>query len=166
MRPLGGGRPQRRPATGRSSYGRRVASLRYLPNGGIIALEAPFDREFTESMKKSLPTKKRTWDANDKVWYVISDQLDKLCHLLDQYFDETILLDFPAAEVRNDSWTKLMLVEGAPMELIRAAYRVLSVKHHPDKGGDPERMKEINLAYKELMGGFVSTNGDTEKGGV
>merc|ERR1712137_1055351 len=33
---------------------------------------------------------------------------------------------------------------------IKKAYRKLVVKHHPDKGGDPEKFKEITRAYEVL----------------
>jgi len=33
---------------------------------------------------------------------------------------------------------------------IKKAYRKLAVKHHPDKGGDPEMFKEITRAYEVL----------------
>lgn len=146
-------------STRHSNRGKSVASLRLTENKLFIILEAPYNAEFTDTLKKSLPTKKRTWDGNDKAWYVVADQLDKLTHILDQYYDETILLDFPAQDVKSDAWSKLYLIEGAPIELIQAAYRVLAKKFHPDvMGGDGEKMKSVNVAYKELMGEF--TNGD------
>merc|ERR1719355_438936 len=33
---------------------------------------------------------------------------------------------------------------------IKKAYRKLAVKHHPDKGGDPEKFKDITRAYEVL----------------
>jgi hypothetical protein len=45
-------------------------------------------------------------------------------------------------------WNTLHLVPGAPPEIIRAVYRELSKKHHPDKGGDIRKMQEINAAVE------------------
>lgn len=33
---------------------------------------------------------------------------------------------------------------------ITAAYRALAMEHHPDRGGDPERFKEVAAAYESL----------------
>merc|ERR1719436_1994451 len=33
---------------------------------------------------------------------------------------------------------------------IKKQYKKLAVKHHPDKGGDPEKFKEITHAYEVL----------------
>jgi curved DNA-binding protein CbpA len=46
---------------------------------------------------------------------------------------------------------KLLQVDcGADAEVIRAAYRILARKHHPDVGGSIEHMTEINRAYGVL----------------
>jgi len=141
----------------RTSGGEKIVSLRYLPNGIMLQLEVPFHKEFTETLKQSITSKKRIWDNNDKCWYIVRDQLDKLCHILDKYFTETILLDFPAQDVSADAWSKLYLLEGAPLDLVRTAYKTLAKIYHPDKPtGDKDKMQAINVAYKELMGEFVN----------
>lgn len=40
--------------------------------------------------------------------------------------------------------------KNASADEIKKAYRKLAVKHHPDKGGDPEKFKDINAAYEVL----------------
>ena len=49
----------------------------------------------------------------------------------------------------------LKVPETATQEDIKSSYRILSKEYHPDKGGDPEEMQEINEAYSVL--------GDPEK---
>ncbi|HEY3366094.1 MAG TPA: J domain-containing protein [Symbiobacteriaceae bacterium] len=47
-------------------------------------------------------------------------------------------------------YAKLGVTESATSMEIRTAYRRLAQAHHPDHGGDPERMKSINAAYSVL----------------
>jgi molecular chaperone DnaJ len=50
----------------------------------------------------------------------------------------------------NDLYEVLQVRRGAEPEVIRAAYRALARKHHPDFGGEPERMVAINEAWATL----------------
>lgn len=50
----------------------------------------------------------------------------------------------------KDYYEILGLKRGASSAEIKAAYRRLAQKYHPDKGGDQERFKEINEAYQVL----------------
>lgn len=40
--------------------------------------------------------------------------------------------------------------KGADAKTIKKAYRKLAMKHHPDKGGDPETFKKMSVAYETL----------------
>lgn len=51
-------------------------------------------------------------------------------------------------------YSTLKVAPDAPVEVIRAAYRVLAARHHPDRCiGDPaalQRMQRVNEAYRVL----------------
>lgn len=49
-----------------------------------------------------------------------------------------------------DYYATLGLKRGASDEEIKKAYRSLAMKHHPDRGGDEKKFKEINQAYEYL----------------
>lgn len=44
-------------------------------------------------------------------------------------------------------------VPAAPMvkEIVKAGYRALAMKYHPDHGGDGKKMVELNLTYEKLL---------------
>lgn len=54
-------------------------------------------------------------------------------------------------EVDNKKLYEILEVDPkATEQQIRSSYKKLVLKHHPDKGGDPDKIKEINLAYEIL----------------
>lgn len=50
----------------------------------------------------------------------------------------------------NNPYTILGLEDGALEKDIRKAYRSLAAQHHPDKGGDAEKFREIEAAHAFL----------------
>lgn len=55
----------------------------------------------------------------------------------------------------NDPYETLGIPKNASDDEVKRAYRKLAMKHHPDKGGDPEQFKKVQGAYDIL--------GDPEK---
>lgn len=54
----------------------------------------------------------------------------------------------PAARVASASWWDVLgVVQHAPGQVIHDAFRALVLRHHPDRGGEPDKMVEINRAY-------------------
>jgi curved DNA-binding protein len=49
-----------------------------------------------------------------------------------------------------DYYSILGLKRGASSEEIKKAYRSMAMKHHPDRGGDEQKFKEISQAYDFL----------------
>jgi len=57
----------------------------------------------------------------------------------------------PPKEVENKKMYEILNVtKDATMDEIKKSYRKLAIKHHPDKGGDPEKFKEMTRAYDIL----------------
>ena len=66
--------------------------------------------------------------------------------------------------VKNtDYYDILNILPSATYEDIRKAYHKCALKHHPDKGGDPEIFKKISLAYSILSN--PETRNDYDKKG-
>jgi len=57
-------------------------------------------------------------------------------------------------------YDKLRVQRGATQEAIKKAYHALALVHHPDKGGDPEKFKEIKEAYEMLSDPVKRANYD------
>lgn len=51
---------------------------------------------------------------------------------------------------KQDYYEVLGINKGASADEIKKAFRRLAVKHHPDRGGDETKFKEINEAYEVL----------------
>ena len=50
-----------------------------------------------------------------------------------------------------DHYQTLGVGRNADTKEIKTAYRKLASIHHPDKGGDQEKFKDIQKAYETLM---------------
>jgi curved DNA-binding protein len=49
-----------------------------------------------------------------------------------------------------DYYTTLGISKNASEAEIKSAYRKMAMKHHPDRGGDEKKFKEVNEAYETL----------------
>ncbi len=55
--------------------------------------------------------------------------------------------------IMSDPYKILGISRDASEDEIKKAYRKLAMKYHPDKGGDPEKFKEIQNAYDRITKG-------------
>jgi DnaJ family protein A protein 2 len=58
----------------------------------------------------------------------------------------------------NDPWEVLGVPRDSSEETVKKAYRKLAMKHHPDKGGDPEQFKRVQSAYDKITKGEAEEN--------
>jgi len=52
----------------------------------------------------------------------------------------------------RSAWATLQLEPGASLAEVRRAFRQLALETHPDHGGDAARFREVQDAYKRLVG--------------
>lgn len=62
-----------------------------------------------------------------------------------------------------DLYRVLQVDSDADQDVIRSAYRALAAKHHPDAGGQPEAMAELNRAYAVLSDPVVRSAYDRRR---
>lgn len=72
--------------------------------------------------------------------------------MLERTFTGFAALPPPTEAIKRNWWDILGVSESATAAEIGAARRKLAERHHPDRGGDPQKMSEINRAYDEGMG--------------
>lgn len=119
-----------------------------------------FDQNFIEVLKLSVPSSSREWHPDRKLWWVGDLYFSTILRLAHRFFDEVSdqTRPDPEPEYRPDpppSWMAsphgaLFLLPNAPQPVVKAAYKALAKMYHPDAGGDPERMRVINLAFEAI----------------
>ncbi len=118
-----------------------------------------------ETLKSSIPACFRSYDPQARRWLIQGVAYDRLLRWASDARktlpaqvewewtyagDEEKRAWTPPPQQPRDAYAALHLLPSAPAELVKAAYRTLAQLHHPDHGGDDERMKKINAAYKRL----------------
>lgn len=139
----------------------------------IIKLKSSDPEAFTsliESLKDYISPHERRYDPSKRQWLINSAAFDDIS-LWTEYAQQTFAARVewsvlnkkeqrthgsskraykPHTPVKADFYATLHLQPTAPPELIRAAYKCLAMKHHPDHGGSTEVMQKLNQAYAVL----------------
>jgi hypothetical protein len=132
-----------------------------------VELLCPFQGEFIDQLKRSVPSDYRSWSAESKSWFVerrCADQAERLARLyfdkVERLFDESSrpvrfvehpLRDCLAAVRRaHPDHATLGILPGTSEAVTRSAYHCLALELHPDRGGSHEAMVCLNLAFERL----------------
>jgi len=130
---------------GRSKQHQIQVQTSYSDDGTYMYLKVPFNREFLEAIKASIPKHGRTWDPTDKLWRIEGGYHSVAKELIDTYFEGKI--DTTNALPDSELYRQLYLIPGAPLELVVQAYGVLTDKYK----GDMSRLPAILTAYTSIL---------------
>lgn len=116
------------------------------------------------------PSSYRRFEVTTNTWYVYYDKLPLLVGLARRFNMQVDWSDLPESwqvlivqnrdrviEVENEvssAFKTLFLTEDAPIEVVKASYRALVSRYHPDHNdgqGDTEKLNELIKAYKVLV---------------
>ncbi len=140
-----------------------TASLVY--HGRTAILKTPYVREFVERLKAVVPQTYREWEPTNKVWLIRRPYDRVVARELRYYFLDASIEDQPLDEPNvpkphacscDADHRALYVCQGAPAQVVRAAYKALAMVNHPDQGGDTETMQRLNMSYERLEAGVSS----------
>jgi len=128
-----------------------------------VEIKGPYNEDFKEALKQHIPWQFREWRPEKKVWWVRSDYIADAITICNHYYDHVVRSSYeheekppppppkrPSSKQYKGPHATLYLLPEAPTEVVKAAYRALSKKLHPDLGGSNGEMQELNRAYKEI----------------
>ena len=140
-----------------------IATLTSIPDKANFELLAPYDAEFLEELKDTIPKHSRKYDFTGKVWLINKSYYNHVKLLCERYFDEAeedIRKDFthnknlnkasrisfnPESEVPVNIWKDFILL--CPREKVLSLYREVIQLHHPDHQGDPEKFRKFRECW-------------------
>ena len=133
-------------------------------------IELYFNSKELQDFLSSLPVHTRTWNSNLKCWAVIPEILHKIISYGRYTFNridssslpihyqsvvQRALQGLPDTEIytnrKSSPYSVLYISKGAPECVVKAAYKALAFKYHPDMGGDAEEFQKVKAAYDEIM---------------
>ncbi len=135
----------------------------------VKALDPDIFRAAITTLKTFVPVANRAYNPTEKLWTVDEYGADCLHRWVDycrvNLKAEIQWRDPDASGQSEKTWTPpppprhptsaeafkvLHLLPSAPPEVVKAAYRALAQKHHPDHSGDTATMQKINTAFDLL----------------
>lgn len=126
---------------------------------GKLELQFPYNKHVVEALKICVPSDRREWVPERKVWIVDFNYASPALRLVGNIYRDLVVTDLrqnrpPRTEsfqTSDPNYQRLYLLPNAPLCVIEASYRALARIHHPDAvpPGDRDRANEVMLALNE-----------------
>ena len=138
------------------------------------------DNDLSNYLSTSLPQNTRTWDKKEKCWVVLPGILGRVIAYSRHLFTEIDASSLPVnlqskvqkalqgsyqddysdskdnkREDKKDTspYSILYLIPNAPDFVVKAVYKTLAFKYHPDRGGEAEQFQKVREAYEAITKG-------------
>lgn len=151
--------------------------LSYNSLSDIIELKFK-DKDLQDFLSQHIPHTTRTWNNKTRCWVIVPKILSEVIAYARHSFTHVDASSLPIRyqttvqkalqgvieesgtsrkntnspeHIDPSPYTILYIKQGAPDFVVKAAYKSLAFKYHPDRGGDAERFQEVTNAYNEIM---------------
>lgn len=123
----------------------------------------PYNPQFNELFKSLMPHSDRAWDPNSKIWTWPEKYLDPVTKLITTTFGTPLVITRGQTEKASSTApVKAASIEAVmanffkliPYEAAQTAYKRAAMMLHPDRGGDMEKMSELNALWQKLEAEF------------
>jgi|SRR5580765_4195538 len=108
-----------------------------------------------ELLKDYISPIDREYDPETRKWCISPDARVDLEEWLELMTARRAVIEWAHESDRKRSpYSVLHLLPSAPPELVKSAYKTLSLLHHPDRGGSHDRQIALNEAFENISRGL------------
>jgi hypothetical protein len=154
-----------------------VLRIDYNKDNSFCTLIHPYNKRFIDFLKFNIkPQSYRRYNPESRKWSVHVSRLSLVVSFGKSQFSHVDYRSLPTeyqiklvAEMKGgmpgipkfeiddtNPYAALFVLPGAPFEVVRAAYKALVSKYHPDHGGAQEDFLRIQSAYETLSSKYES----------
>lgn len=116
---------------------------------------SPYSKTYIEELKHEIPAGARSWDALNKAWMIVDEFIDIIDILCLKHFGGKLNRVVPQSQLppaqltsSRDLFEKFLKL--CPTNAVKKLYLAAISELHPDKGGDPDKAKELNILYANI----------------
>ena len=110
-------------------------------------VEFDYSEEMVGAIKRHIPSRRRKWKPELKQWWFQGGSIADVVVLADKYCGGYEHVREGGGDLPVAAYQTLHLLPSAPDDLVKAAYKVLAKRVHPDTGGSVVEMQRLNEAY-------------------
>lgn len=135
-------------------------TLVYDPARDMWSARCPFNKAWIDDFKHQVAGAARVWDPNEKVWRydpMFHDCVKRLCEIHYGAFKEVkpeTPPPPPPPPTNGASSIYRDFLGLCDKDALKKLYRASALKHHPDAGGDPSKMQELNVLWGQISKEF------------
>lgn len=139
-----------------------------IPTGSYV-ISSPYNQKLVEGLKALIPSGDREFDPTTKFWYLKEQYGEALKMLSENMFgvgnvsfvsktaseqsqkaQQAYIPPAMSATLGSNERAMINFIRLIPYDAAKKAYLIAASSLHPDKGGDPSKMSELNSVWTQI----------------